>query len=48
MMNAEMIARSIQIILAPVVMITACSIFLSVLHAWYQTINDRLRSMARE
>lgn len=47
-MNGEMIVRSIQIILAPVVMITACAIFLGVLHSRYQTINDRLRSMTRE
>lgn len=47
-MNGEMIARNIQIILAPAVMITACGILLGVLHGRYQTINDRLRLMTAE
>lgn len=47
-MNGEMIARNIQIILAPVVMITMCVILLGGLHGRYQTINDRLRLMTAE
>lgn len=47
-MNSEMIVRNIQVILAPVVMITACAILLGVLHGRYQTINDRLRLMVSE
>ncbi len=47
-MNGEMIVRNIQVILAPAVMITACAILLGVLHARYQTINDRLRLMTHE
>jgi hypothetical protein len=46
--TADDIARSIQLILAPVVMVTACAITLGGLHAHYQAINDRLRAMARE
>jgi hypothetical protein len=47
-MNAEMIARTIQLILAPVVMVTACAIMLGGLLGHYAAINDRLRIMAHE
>ena len=47
-MNAEMVARTIQMILAPVVMVTACAITLGGLQGHYAAINDRLRAMARE
>ena len=47
-MTADDITRIIQLILAPVVMVTACAITLSGLHAHSQAINDRLRTMVRE
>lgn len=47
-MTVEMLARTIQIILAPVVMITACAIALGSLQSRYGAINDRLRLMTRE
>lgn len=47
-MTVEMLTRTIQIIIAPVVMITACAIALGALQARYGAINDRLRLMARE
>ncbi|MEP7285825.1 MAG: DUF2721 domain-containing protein [Chloroflexota bacterium] len=47
-MNVETVARTIQLILAPVVMVTACSILLGSLQTRYGVINDRLRAMARE
>jgi Flp pilus assembly protein TadB len=43
-----MIARTIQSILAPVVMITACAILLTGLLGHYAAINARLRAMSRE
>ena len=43
-----MLARTIQIIIAPVVMINACAIALGALQARYAAINDRLRLMTRE
>jgi hypothetical protein len=46
--TADEIAKIIQQILAPVVMVTACSITLGGLFGHYQAINDRLRAMARE
>jgi hypothetical protein len=48
MMNVETVARTIQLILAPVVMVTACAILLGSLQTRYGAINDRLRIMARE
>ncbi len=47
-MNAEAIAKTIQIIIAPVVMITACAILLGGLHGRYASISSRLRTMAYE
>jgi hypothetical protein len=48
MMNVETVARTIQLILAPVVMVTACAILLGSLQTRYGVINDRLRVMAHE
>jgi hypothetical protein len=47
-MSAETVSRTIQLILAPVVMVSACSILVGGLQAHYASINDRLRAMARE
>jgi hypothetical protein len=47
-MNVEMTTRIIQLILAPVVMITSCSLVLSGLLGRYAAVNDRMRAMARE
>lgn len=47
-MNAEMVTRIIQEIIAPVVMVTSCSILLGGLLSHYAAINDRLRAIARE
>src|SRR5579884_4097507 len=47
-MTAQSIASSIQLIIAPVVMVTACAILINGLLTHYANINDRLRLMARE
>ncbi len=47
-MNAEMVTRLIQTILAPVVMVSACALMLNGLLSHYAAINDRLRLLARE
>src|SRR5687767_13503104 len=47
-MDIEMVARNIQIILAPVVMVTACAILLQGLLARYAQISERLRNLSRE
>ena len=47
-MDIEMVARNIQLILAPVVMVTSCAILLGGLLGRYAAINDRLRAMNRE
>jgi uncharacterized protein DUF2721 len=47
-MTSETVARTIQTILAPVVMVTTCSIMLGGLLSHYAAINDRLRTMAHE
>src|SRR3954454_3663589 len=47
-MNVETVARSIQLILAPVVMVTACAILLQGLVARYNALHDRLRAISRE
>ncbi|MBD2099492.1 DUF2721 domain-containing protein [Leptolyngbya sp. FACHB-261] len=47
-MSAKSIAEIIQIIIAPVVMVTACAILLGGLHARYSSISNRLRAMTRE
>jgi len=47
-MSAEMIARIIQVIIAPVVMITSCSVMLNGLLGHYAAINVGIRAMVRE
>jgi hypothetical protein len=47
-MSVETISRTIQLILAPVVMVSACAIVVSGLLSHYETINGRMRTMARE
>jgi hypothetical protein len=47
-MSAEAIMRTIQLIVAPVVMISACAVFVGGLLSHYEAINGRMRSMARE
>src|SRR5258708_26109663 len=48
MLNVETGARTIQLILAPVVMVSACAILLGSLQTRYGAINDRLSLMVRE
>src|SRR5215467_6857593 len=47
-MSVETITRTIQLILAPVVMVSACAILVGRLLSHYEAINARMRSMARE
>ena len=47
-MSAETVTRTIQLILAPVVMVSACAIFVGGLLSHYESINGRMRTMARE
>ncbi len=47
-MNVEMVARNIQIILAPVVLVTACAILAQGLQGRYTAITDRLRAITSE
>jgi hypothetical protein len=47
-MNIQTAGRTIQLILAPAVMVTACGILLNGMLAHYSAINDRLRALARE
>ena len=47
-MSAENVTRTIQLILAPVVMITACALLLNGLLSRYDALNARLRIMGRE
>jgi Flp pilus assembly protein TadB len=47
-MSAETIMRTIQLILAPVVMVSACAVFVGGLLSHYEAINARMRNMARE
>ena len=47
-MDIEMVTRTIGAIVAPVVMVTACSLVLNGLLARYAAINDRMRAMGRE
>jgi hypothetical protein len=46
--SAETVTRTIQLILAPVVLVSACAIFVSGLLSHYEAINGRMRTMARE
>ena len=47
-MDVATVTQTIQIIIAPVVMVTACAIILGGLLSRYAAINDRLRLMSRE
>lgn len=47
-MNLEMIARTIQFILAPAVVVNACAVMMGGLLSHYAAINDRLRALNRE
>jgi Protein of unknown function (DUF2721) len=47
-MDLEMVARTIQLIIAPAVMITACCIFGAGLLGHYSSIGERLRLTVRE
>src|SRR5690348_9613720 len=47
-MSVETITRTIQLILAPVVMVSACAVFVGGLLSHYEAINARMRTMARE
>ena len=47
-MTADDLSRTIQLILAPVVMVSSASIFVSGLLGHYAAINDRARALVRE
>ena len=47
-MNADLVSRAIQLILAPVVLVSSAAIVLNGLLTHYGAVNDRLRSMNRE
>lgn len=47
-MNIQTAGKTIQLILAPVVMVTACGILLNGMLAHYSAINDRIRVLAAE
>jgi hypothetical protein len=47
-MDPEMVTRTIQLIIAPVVMITSCSILGSGLLAYYSSLGERLHLIVRE
>ena len=47
-MTLEAVTRTIQFILAPVVMVSTCAILLGNLMGRYAIINDRLRNLAQE
>ena len=47
-MSPEEIGRTIQLILAPVVMFSACSIFVGGVLSHYTSIGDRIRALTRE
>jgi hypothetical protein len=46
--TVETAAKTISLILAPVVMLTACGILVSAMLQHYAAINDRVRAMSRE
>jgi hypothetical protein len=46
--NAESISRTIMLILAPVVMFSACSIFVGGVLSHYTSLTDRIRALSRE
>src|ERR671933_456290 len=47
-MSPEEIGRTIQLILAPVVMFSACSIFVGGVLGHYTSLSDRIRALTRE
>lgn len=47
-MNIQTAGRTIQLILAPVVMVTACGLLLNGMLAHYTAINDRIRRLVAE
>ncbi|WIG59942.1 MAG: hypothetical protein OJF49_002690 [Ktedonobacterales bacterium] len=47
-MRIENIVRAITLILAPVVMVSSCAVFLNGLQSRYNSLSDRLRQMHRE
>ena len=47
-MTAESITRTIQLVLAPGVMVSACSIFVGGLLSRYTNLSDRIRAMTSE
>src|SRR5919202_5536324 len=47
-MSPEEIGRTIQLILAPVVLFSACSIFVGGVLSHYTSIGDRIRALTRE
>jgi hypothetical protein len=47
-MTAETVSRTIMLILAPVVMFSACSIFVGGILSHYTAIGDRIRALTRE
>jgi hypothetical protein len=46
--SAELVIQTIQLIIAPVVMVSACGLILNSVLARYASVNDRLRVMAHE
>jgi Protein of unknown function (DUF2721) len=47
-MSTESVSRTIMLILAPVVMFSACSIFVGGVLSHYTSIGDRIRALTRE
>ena len=47
-MNADLFARAVQLVLAPVVMISSAAVILNGLLAHYGEVNGRIRTMNRE
>jgi hypothetical protein len=47
-MDIETTAKTIQLIIAPAVMVTACGVLLTGMIGHYEAINDRIRSLAAE
>jgi Protein of unknown function (DUF2721) len=47
-MSPEAIGRTIQLILGPVVMLSACSVFVGGVLNHYTSVGDRIRSLTRE
>lgn len=47
-MTSDSIARTIQLVLAPVVMVSACSIFVGGVLSRYSSLSDRMRAMTSE